>query len=117
MANRASKTAWGPIVQVAFEQFVPQPQRIIQDAYAYQFLPAPLRWSVNIGRSGALRNRLFALIDRRVPGIRGGILCRKRYIDDTLVKSLSQGPQNLVILGAGMDTLAYRIPEISALQV
>ena len=117
MANRASKTAWGPIVQVAFEQFVPQPQRIIQDAFAYRFLPTPLRWFVNIGRSGALRNRLFALIDRRVPGIRGGILCRKRYIDDTLVKSLSQGLRNLVILGAGMDTLAYRNPEISTLQV
>ena len=117
MANRASKTAWGPIVQVAFEQFVPQTQRIIQDAFAYRFLPTSLRWSVNIGRSGAMRNRLFALIDRRVPGIRGGILCRKRYIDDTLVKSLSKGLRNLVILGAGMDTLAYRNPELSTLQV
>lgn len=72
---------------------------------------------MNIGRSGAMRNRLFALIDRRVPGIRGGILCRKRYIDDTLVKSLSQGLRNLVILGAGMDTLAYRNPELTRLQV
>lgn len=117
MANRATKTAWGPIVQVAFEQFVPLPQRIIQDAFAYRFLPTPLRWFVNIGRSGAMRNRLFALIDRRVPGIRGGILCRKRYIDDTLVNSLSQGLRNLVILGAGMDTLAYRNPELTRLQV
>lgn len=117
MANRASRTAWGPIVQVAIEQFVPQPQRIVQDALAYRFLPTPLRLFVNIGRSGTIRNKLFGLVDQRVPGIRGGILCRKRYIDDKLVEMLGLGLQALVILGAGMDTRACRIPELATLQV
>jgi methyltransferase (TIGR00027 family) len=116
MANRASKTAWGPIVQVAFEQFVPQSQRIIQDALAYQFLPASMRMYVSMGRSGIVRNRLFAIIDSRVPGVRGGIVCRKRYIKEKLVEMLGRDLRALVILGAGMDTLAYRIPELSTLQ-
>ena len=117
MANRASRTAWGPIVQVAFEQFVPQPKRIIQDVLAYRALPASLKLFVNIGGSGMIRNKLFALIDRSVPGIRGGILCRKRYVHERLVEKLGQDLRVLVILGAGMDTLAYRIPELTRLQV
>lgn len=117
MANRASRTAWGPIVQVAIEQFVPQPQRIIQDALAYRFLPTLLRIVVNVGRFGTVREKLFASIDQRVPGVRGGILCRKRYIDDKLVDMLGYGLQTLVILGAGMDTRAYRIPELASLRV
>ena len=51
------------------------------------------------------------------PGHSGGILCRKRYIDEKLVEMLGYGLQALVILGAGMDTLAYRLPELSTLQV
>lgn len=117
MANTASRTAWGPMVQVAFEQFNPQPQRIIQDALAYQILPASLRLFVSVGRSGTIRNKLFGLVDRSVPGIRGGILCRKRYIEERLIEWLDQGGEAIVILGSGMDTLAYRIPELSRLQV
>jgi len=60
---------------------------------------------------------LFAIIERRVPGIRGGILCRKRYIDDKFLEMVGHDLRALVILGAGMDTLAYRIPELSTLQV
>ena len=105
------------MVQVAFEQFVPQSQRIIQDALAYQFLPASFKLYVSLGRFRTIRNWLFAIIERRVPGIRGGILCRKRYIDDKIVEMSSHDFRALVILGAGMDTLAYRTPELSKLQV
>jgi methyltransferase (TIGR00027 family) len=64
-----------------------------------------------------VREKLFASIDQRVPGVRGGILCRKRYIDDKLEGMLGYGLQTLVILGAGMDTRAYRIPELASLRV
>jgi len=117
MANRASRTAWGPIVQVAFEQYVPHPQRIIQDGLAYHFLPPSMKLYVSVGRSDTVRNQLFAIVERRVPGIRGGILCRKRYIHEKLLDRMHRGLQTLVILGAGMDTLAYRIPDVSTLQV
>lgn len=109
-ANRAARTAWGPIVQVALEQYVPRQQRIVQDSLAYHFLPVYLRLLVRAMSPKAIRERLLAAIDRRIPGIRGGILCRKRYIDESLADALTSGLDAVVILGAGMDTRGCRLP-------
>jgi len=109
-ANRAAQTAWGPIVQVALEQYVPRQQRIVQDPLAYRFLPVYKRLLVRAARPKAIRERLLAAIDRRIPGIRGGILCRKRYIDERLADALTSGLDAVVILGAGMDTRGCRLP-------
>ncbi len=105
------------MVQVVLEQAVPQPQRIICDDLAYRFLPAPLRLLVNVVRPEPIRKVLLAVMERQVPGVRGGILCRKRYIDEKLLEALACGIEAVVILGAGMDTRACRIPGLSALRV
>ncbi len=115
--NRAARTAWGPIVQVALEQWVPPGQRIVHDTMAFQLLPGYLRLLVSLFRIAPLRHTLWNMIERRVPGIRGGLLCRKRYIDDKLDDALQHGIESLVILGAGMDTRAYRLPAALAVQV
>ena len=47
-------------------------------------------------------------MERKVPGVRGGILCRKRFIEESLKVALDRGIHTVVILGAGFDTLAYR---------
>lgn len=117
MENKAAKTAWGPMVQVALEQLVPDEQRIIHDAVAYRLMPAPLKGLVNLCRIDLLRHMLLNLVNRRVPGIRGGLLCRKSYIDEKLIEALNAGVQSVVILGAGFDTRAYRIAELASLQV
>ena len=117
MAHDAGKTAYGPTFQVAIEQWVPREQRIVHDAVAYQILPTSLRAFARIFRAGAIRQAILGLADRAVPGVRGGILCRKRYIEETLRAALHPGLASLVILGAGFDTLAYRIPELAAKQV
>lgn len=39
-------------------------------------------------------------------------LSRSRYTEDRLVKAIQQGIKQYVILGAGMDTFAFRNPEI-----
>ena len=36
------------------------------------------------------------------------IICRARYMEDTLEKAVSQGIKQYVILGAGLDTFAFR---------
>jgi len=84
MTQIAAKTAYGPTFQVAVEQWVPREQRIVHDAVAYQILPSPLRAFVQIFRVGVIRQAILGFVDRSVPGIRGGILCRKRYIEDAL---------------------------------
>ena len=40
------------------------------------------------------------------------VLGRARYAEDSLEKAVSQGVQQYVILGAGMDTFAFRHPEM-----
>ena len=49
------------------------------------------------------------LIDRRWLGARSSGIARTRFIDDTLLKTLQEGIQQVVILGAGFDCRAYRI--------
>jgi methyltransferase (TIGR00027 family) len=55
--------------------------------------------------------------ERRMPGSLGGILCRTRYIDDVLQRSLAGGLDQVVILGAGFDTRAYRIAGMDRVRV
>lgn len=52
-----------------------------------------------------------------MPGSLGAILCRTRYIDDVFVKSLGVGLDQVVILGAGFDSRAYRISGLEAVRV
>src|SRR5665647_2967877 len=40
------------------------------------------------------------------------IICRARYTEDTLEKAVNQGVKQYVILGAGLDTFAFRRPEL-----
>jgi methyltransferase (TIGR00027 family) len=117
MENQAAETAWGPIFQVALEQLAPIEGRVIQDAGAYQILPAYLKTLVNLCRIGFVRYTLLNLMERGVPGARGGILCRKRYITDKLDGALQAGVQSIVILGSGFDTLTYRLPALASRQV
>jgi methyltransferase (TIGR00027 family) len=57
------------------------------------------------------------LIDRRWPGARSSGIARTRFIDDALRKTLQEGIEQVVILGAGFDCRAYRIPGIDRTRV
>ena len=117
MPQKAARTAMGPTFQVALEQLAPQEQRVIHDPIAYRLMPAPLQALVTLCRIGPLRRMLLRVADNQVPGVIGGVLCRKRYIDDRLQAALHAGITSLVILGAGFDTRAYRMPQLSSCQV
>jgi methyltransferase (TIGR00027 family) len=57
------------------------------------------------------------LYDRIAKGVVGFIIARERYIDDYLITCLQQGFNQIVILGAGFDTRAYRINGIDKTKV
>src|SRR5262249_10896737 len=57
------------------------------------------------------------LYARMAPGALEFILAREQYIDDFLKACLSEGLDQVVILGAGFDTRAYRIPGIDKTRV
>jgi methyltransferase (TIGR00027 family) len=51
-------------------------------------------------------------LDIKLPGIFNEIVARTRYIDDQVIRSINEGMTQLVIMGAGYDTRAHRIPKI-----
>jgi methyltransferase (TIGR00027 family) len=117
MANQAAQTAYGPMSIVAIEQYYPEGQRLIQDELAFQFLPSGLKTLVKLTRWSPLRALMFNLSERRARGVWGGVLCRKRYIDDKFLEAVSAGIQAVVILGAGLDTSTYRLATFGAIPV
>lgn len=99
--SQSSLTAAGIAIARAVESEKPADERIVYDPYAQRFAPA---WMV----------RLFGFFIRsgyaelRGPGVNGFLLARERYIDAVLQNFLDEGLQQLVILGAGYDSRAYR---------
>lgn len=112
MANPASQTAIGPMVIVAVEQYYRPEQRLVQDGLAYHMLPTGVKLIVRLARWRPARNLLIAATEKTGQGLWGSMLCRKRYIDDLLRASINT-LDAVVILGAGLDTRAYRLAELA----
>lgn len=114
-----SKTALGPALRKAIESVKPADYRLCYDPFAHYFLTPRTtcigesiwpRWLVHF-----FYDNLFEV------GIAGFILIRTRWIDELLKRSLEEGFEQFVNLGAGYDTrpgslLADR-PEIAVFEL
>ena len=104
--NQSSLTAAGIAIVRAIESEKPAAERICYDPYARQFVSAGLFYFV----------KFFAALgyaDWRGPGVWEFLAGRDRYIDDYLEASLSEGLEQLVVLGAGYDARAYRFEALT----
>ncbi|MGC1463344.1 MAG: SAM-dependent methyltransferase [Terracidiphilus sp.] len=109
-----SRSAYGVAMMRAMEAFVPKEQRLFDDPVVLELLPATTKFAMRI----AWCRQMFAsMVDRQAPGVRGSILCRTRWIDDAVQDVFHRGIRTFVILGAGFDTRAYRLPELKQSQV
>lgn len=99
--NQTSLTAAGIAIARAVESEKPAGERICYDPYARQFVSA---WMVRL--MGLFIKSGYT--ELRGPGVNGFLIARERYIDDVLQNFLKEGLQQLVILGAGYDSRAYR---------
>lgn len=115
MNTPAAETAIGPMVIVAADQYEPSP--LVQDPWAQRLLPPSGRLIAAGTRWPVVRRILKAATEKKLPGGWSSFLCRKRYIDDQLLGALPDGIDSVVILGAGYDTRAYRIPALSRIRV
>jgi methyltransferase (TIGR00027 family) len=101
----------------AIESAKPADERLFADPFAAAFLTGLLKVASAFSRFPAGRRVILTVIDRRWPGPRPSAVIRTRIIDDVLAESLSSGAAQVVILGAGFDSRAYRIPGIDIARV
>jgi len=85
----------------------PEGERICYDPYAVYFVdPETLAFSAS---NPEKTKEMSEYYERLFPGLANSIRARVRYFDDFVKSSLDEGLEQLVILGAGYDTRAYRI--------
>lgn len=93
----------------ANETHLSEDERVFQDPYAEYFFPAEVRQMVrNVDWVKAERAKYEALM----PGVNGALVARIRFMDECLKDALESGFKQLVIVGAGYDTRAYRVPGV-----
>ncbi len=115
MANQGvGNTALGAAVCRMIEQYQPDETRLFADPVVENIVGAPLRVMMQIP---AIRKFTVQQTDAITAGIFGAQICRTRYIDDVVTASLKKGFQQLVILGAGLDTRPFRLPGLNGVKV
>jgi len=106
-SNGPSKMAEGIALQRFAESRLPEDVRIFSDPYAVHFIdPVKLAWAKE--HPGEIQARMEDF-EKRMPGWYNAIRGRIRYFDDIVQNAAGEGFSQLVILGAGYDTRAYRI--------
>lgn len=97
------------------ESALPEGQRICYDPYAVHFVdPEVLEFArKNPEKTKAMREHY----ERLFPGLGNSIKARVRYFDDFVKASIDEGLEQLIILGAGYDTRAYRIEGLNKIKV
>jgi methyltransferase (TIGR00027 family) len=107
-ASKSSKTAAQMALSRAIENRRPAVERICEDPLAERFLDGAYRLLL-VARP--LRAGVERFIERRFPGHHNYVLVRTRYFDEFLGAQLASGAEQLVILGAGYDSRAYRFAD------
>jgi methyltransferase (TIGR00027 family) len=107
-AGQPSRTARQNALFRALEARRPESDRVANDFLAVRFLTPEFRILAGLARVAAARRLIETVIDRRWPCVRGGVVARTRLIDETVAAELP-GVRQILILGAGFDTRAYRL--------
>jgi methyltransferase (TIGR00027 family) len=93
--GKASKTALGVAIRRAAHQLMDQPP-VLDDPIALQLI-------------GSAYPRHMERASHRVArDFRAFMAVRSRYVEDKLAEAVQQGVRQYVVLGAGLDTFAYR---------
>lgn len=110
-----SKTAEVVCLFRALEQRRPSAQRIVDDPFAHLFLGRSFKAAV---RAAEAAGPFSEIPNRFLPGVAAFVLARHRFIDESLVAALARTGddriEQVVLLGAGYDTRAYRFAELLA---
>lgn len=106
MRDRASHTAEAVCLMRAREQHRPPDARILDDPYAQTFLSPAGRLGL---RATSALPALADAAQQLSSGLETFALARHALLDRWLVQAVEEGATQVVILGAGYDTRAWRL--------
>lgn len=96
--HQPSRTAQGAAMHRAAHQLVDRPP-VFADPLALSIVGAEAETDLRAGRDWPGAGR---------PGLRAFLAVRSRYTEDSLAEAVGRGVGQYVLLGAGLDTFAYR---------
>lgn len=94
----------------ANETNLPENERVFEDPYAEYFFPADIR---AMFKDLELVKSELVKYEQMMPGVNGAIVARIRFFDQCLMDAIADDLKQLVIIGAGYDTRAYRIAGVA----
>lgn len=115
--DTASRTAQYMALFRALETNRPSGKRLFTDPYAFSFLTARFKFITQLSVVPFIRDLIYRIIRKRIPGALSSGVARTRYIDELLQQAVRDGAKQVVILGAGYDTRALRLGFLRALPV
>jgi methyltransferase (TIGR00027 family) len=104
--SKVSTTALRAAVSRAIHQIVDDEPKILTDPVAVRLVEAAAPGAIEDGK------RSFSPPD--LAASRATVVLRSRFAEDELAVAASQGVDQYVILGAGLDTFAFRQPPYAA---
>jgi methyltransferase (TIGR00027 family) len=114
-AGPGCKTAEGVAIHRFTESQRAEGERICFDPYAVYFLsPEILEFRA---RSPDKAKAMHERYEHFLPGLGNSMKARVRYFDDFVKESIDNGLEQLIILGAGYDSRAYRIEGLKNIRV
>ena len=103
--GKPSRTAWRVATLRAAHQLLDEPI-VLNDPIALPILGPQAE--------AELREDPFLYNDPASRGLRAAVVVRSRFAEDELARAVATGVQQYVVLGAGLDTFAYRNPHKAA---
>jgi len=116
-SGQPSRTAEYMAFFRAWESARPEGKRLFVDNFARHFIRRSLRVAVWFSTMPVLGPLVRWYVDRRLPGARTSAIARTRLIDESVCQALRDGLRQVVVLGAGFDCRAYRLPGINSAAV
>ena len=112
MKGAYSRTAEGMALLRAVEQHFPRGNRIIDDPYSLKYLQYPV--FKLIARSKVISRLFIRFVNYWAPGALEFLTARARVCDDEARAMARDRLDQLVLLGAGFDTMALRLKDTLA---
>jgi methyltransferase (TIGR00027 family) len=107
IADRHSDTAEAVAAMRAGESLLPAGRRLVNDPVARQLVRRPVYRAV--ANSAWFFRLIMAWLEWRCPGVQGQVMYRSRYADDAITEVTESGVGQVVLLGAGFDSTAFRL--------